>query len=182
MNLSGLITQTQPNQVLLPWLTYTDYLMHRLKEISGQAQLHVLHQEWTKPNWWDRQVLQIDCNQVMHREILITSQEKYCWYARTIIPDTTYKADLSLFSRLKDEPLGNLIFKGSMIKRHSLLNYVINPHSIEYYWLTENMKATQSELWVRLSEFKLKITLPFYLIEILLPGIEAFPLSSEIEK
>lgn len=159
-----------PPDYLVPWLTHVDFLTKKLKDMSGDAQLHVLNQCWEMSNTWDKTVLNIPHEQVMHREILMTSGTEACWYARMILPQSTYQAETALFDRLKNESLGVLIFQGTQISRVSLQQYTIEPESTEYGWLTTSMHQKAPVLWVRLSEFKVT-NHSFYLLEILLPGL-----------
>jgi chorismate--pyruvate lyase len=157
---------------LLPWLSYVDFLTAKLKTEVGDARLEVLDQRWASVGWWEQFILQIKDERVLQREILMWAFDQPCWYARTIIPATTYQADQTLFERLRKESLGHLIFNGTSIKRHQKINYLINQESIEYHWLNEHMHQQRQELWVRLSEFLLHDTWSFFLVEILLPGLE----------
>jgi len=167
-----------PPAELLPWLTHEQFLTKKLLAQAGDARLRVLNQSWKSTPWWDKYALLLDCECVMHREILTLAWDKPCWYARTILPRTTYKADQALFDRLQTETLGTLIFEGTQIERVSLRHYAINQQAIEYHWLTPAMKQGAECFWVRSSVFKLKsVTCSdhcFYLIEILLPGLESY--------
>jgi len=163
-----------PPPHLLPWLVHQDSLTEKLKTRAGDACLQILAQCWEPSDWWDRSVLGLSAETVLHREIVIKAQEKPCWYARTIIPSATYEADKALFDRLQQESLGDLIFKGTQIKRVFMTTYPICNQSIEYYWLPESMRQGKKEHWVRLSEFSVHGIFPFFLIEILLPELESY--------
>jgi chorismate lyase len=164
-------TLLQPPDCLTSWLTYTNFLTKKLHEKTGDACLHVLNQCWETASWWDQNVLSIPRQSVMHREILMTSEANNCWYARTILPISTYEADMPLFARLETESLGVLIFEGTQIKRASINTYAIDRRCIEYYWLTPAMHEQENVLWARLSEFRLNSKHPLFLVEILLPGL-----------
>lgn len=156
---------------LLPWLTHTKSLTKRLEEKAGNVCLDVLGQCWSAPDWWDKQVLHINDEAVLHRQILMRASKAPCWYARTIIPKATYNVEKTMFERLNKESLGTLIFKEARIKRESLLHYPISAKSIEYHWLTESMHCNAETLWLRLSIFVVDNMSPFCLVEIMLPGI-----------
>ena len=164
--------KSKPPAFLLPWLHYIDFLTQKLKSEVGDAQLQVIGQRWDSPNWWNKYTLNLDHEQVMHREILMRSFDECCWYARTILPHTTYEVNTVLFDRLNQESLGQLIFNGSAIKRSELIIYPINEQSLEYYWLNDTMHQQETELWVRRSTFMLQDVWPFYLVEIFLPGLK----------
>ena len=159
---------------LLPWIAYPHSLTERLQVKAGNTRLQVLEQRWEKPNWWDKYVLHLQCKTVLHREILMWAWNDACWYARTIIPETTYNADHLFFNRLQAESLGAMIFKEKKVRRIHLLHYPIGTQSIEYYWLTPLMHCSAPELWVRLSCFMIHDEHPFYLIETLLPGLQRY--------
>ena len=92
-----------------------------------------------------------------------------CWYARTIIPQSTYNAHTTLFNRLQHESLGQLIFHGTEITRSNLRYYAITPNSIEYQWLHSDWHQQCETLWVRIANFQVLSNEQFYLIEIFLP-------------
>jgi len=159
---------------MLPWLLHEESLTEKLSDAAGDARLDVLDQRWESPDAWDLIVLKLNTTSVMHREILMWAFDSPCWYARTILPDTTFQANTALFDRLKTEPLGHLIFNGTEIQRASLTHYRISPSSPEYSWLNESMHQGALELWVRLSEFVVNGRDSFFLVEILLPGLSRF--------
>ena len=164
--------QISPPAHLLPWLTYTDFLTEKLQKLTGHAKISVLSNRWEKPSQWAKNKLGVMSTWVLNREICMKSQNDVCWFARTILPIETFELDPSLFNRLKEESLGQLIFYGTDISRVSHTYYPIDKHAIEYHWLDKSVHQDEKNLWVRLSEFKVHGTFSFYLIEILLPGLE----------
>lgn len=145
-----------PPLKLLEWLTYTGKLTNKLYEKSKNTKLQVLKHEIQPSNWWDRHVLHLDFELVLHREIVTYAWNDACWYARTIIPELTNDKYNKLFNRLKRESLGDLIFGDNGIERRYLIYYPINKYNIEYNWLTNNLTQKRDTLWVRLSEFRLQ--------------------------
>lgn len=164
-------TPSEPPEHLIPWLIYQQSLTHKLHSAAGDARLDLLGQSWEASDAWDQSMLALNQLNVLHREILMWAFDTPCWYARTILPKATYEADALLFDRLRDEPLGHLIFNSPKIKRASLVHYPISPNSMEYAWLTPLMHQNVHLLWVRLSEFKIQSEHSFFLVEILLPGL-----------
>lgn len=160
--------------LLLPWLTYQDSLTDHLREKAGTCRLQILNQQWISPQWWDYRVLSIDAKSLLHREILMHAGQDICWYARSLIPDTSFEADAAFFNRLKNESLGQLVFNEEKVKRTHLIYYPINQQSIEYHWLKHIAQPLTEVLWLRLSTFYLKDKYPFFLIEILLPGLSRY--------
>jgi chorismate--pyruvate lyase len=159
---------------LLPWVTHQQSLTERLQAKAKQTRLQVLGQRWGVSNWWDKYVLNLDCESVLHREILMWAGQDACWYARTIIPKATYLEDTLFFDRLENESLGALIFNEAKIKRVSMTYYPIGEQSIEYHWLDQSLHCSAEVLWVRMSSFTFNGSSPFFLIEILLPALERF--------
>lgn len=155
----------------MPWLVCESSLTNKLTAAAGDARLEVRSQCWESADEWDLVVLKLDATEVMHREIVMSAFDIPCWYARTILPVATYHANIQLFDRLKNESLGELIFNGNQIKRASLNHHVISTQSPEYKWLNDLAPKDASELWMRLSEFKVITGHSFFLAEILLPGL-----------
>jgi chorismate lyase len=166
--------KNQPPENILPWLTYVELLTEKLYNQAGNTSMSVLNQSQTTATWWDRYVLKLDFEAVFHREIVTSAWEKPCWYARTIIPMTTYKSHKLLFDKLRFESLGKLIFGNNKIKRESLEYYSINKQDIEFQWLTRDLYKESEILWVRRSVFYLPTNAKFYLVEILLPDLEKY--------
>lgn len=160
-----------PPSYLIPWISCQSSLTDQLKELTGEASIEVLKEDWRSTNWWDNHVLHLGQQVVFHREIVMRSHQIPCWYARTIIPEVTYKAGRSIFSRLKTESLGALIFNEPDIKRIQLMHYPLSRESIEYHWLKSAWMSEERIVWLRLSTLMLEIH-PFFLVEILLPGLE----------
>lgn len=157
--------------LLQPWLDYTESLTDKLRNEAGDAQLDVISQNFIPVSWWDTFVLKITARSVMQREIVMSAHDNFCWYARTIIPEDTLKANDRLFDRLQQESLGAIIFGNERIKRLSMISYRIDATCIEYYWLDSIIKDDAQSLWARLSMFEIDGLSPFFLIEILLPGL-----------
>lgn len=159
-----------PNE-LIPWLCHQNSLTDKLRTQTGDAQLEVLEQHWTLPSWWDKFTLGLSTEVVMHRNILMFSQQIPCWFARTIVPEHSYRENRHFFNRLTQESLGVIIFNEPKIKRTQLLNYSINENCIEYHWLLPLLMNKNEQLWIRLSVFTIADLSSFYLVEILLPGL-----------
>lgn len=165
-------TPSDPPESLLPWLTYEQSLTNKLQTLAGEARLDVLSHEWGESDEWDQSCLNLDDKeQVMHRTIVMWAYQLPCWYARTIIPKSTYDLNQVVFDRLKTESLGALIFGDTEIERLSLMYYPVSSFSIEYAWLRSWMHQNASVIWVRLSEFQMKQGGVFFLVELLLPGL-----------
>lgn len=161
----------QAPQALDPWLRLESSLTEKLRQVAGEAELKVLYQDWGRPNWWDTYTLGLTSEPVLHREILMFAQQTPCWYARTIIPQDTFNKNRTFFNKLQQESLGSLIFNEAAIQRNLLTSYVINNQNLEYYWLPDSVDVQQNHYFLRLSAFTFNTHSPFYLVEILLPGL-----------
>jgi len=167
---SHLFDLTPPIQ-LQPWLTHQQSLTHKLKKLAGDARLQILHQSFGAADEFDKTTLLLDEPLLFHREILMWAHNTCCWYARMILPKSTYDANSALFDRLKTEPLGNLIFQGDCVKRVFLTQKAIDMQTLEYQWLPTSIDCRAPILWRRLSQFAIPGDHPFFLVEILLPGL-----------
>lgn len=156
---------------LISWLSYTKSLTNRLKEVSGEAKLKILLQKKIKTCWWGRYFLGVEEGEVIQRDIEVFSGQHPCWFARSIIPLSTYENNLDFFSRLANESLGEIVFNNSVVQRLSLMYYDIDCSKLEYHWLMKYGYERKDRLWGRLSVFLINKNY-FYLIEILLPALE----------
>ena len=178
--------QSEPPKFLLPWINCDTFLTEKLKNKAGDARLQVLTHCWDEANEWDMKSLSIPKDPLIRREILMWAWDDICWYARTLIPSSTYHANPLLFDRLQNESLGNLIFHTTKIHRLHRVVYPIHKTSFEYSWLTERMRADADVLWVRRTTFGVQDSAPaetmneipysfsFFLVEIFLPGLSRY--------
>ncbi|MCE3043907.1 chorismate lyase [Legionella sp. 16cNR16C] len=164
-------------QTLLPpaewatWLTHKAALTEKLRQETGDARLELIQQVMTKRNWWDRFFLGISEESVIHRDVMMFSGNQCCWFARSVIPESTFEQNNSFFNRLQKESLGQIVFNSPNVERVSLSHYSIDNNFQEYYWIKEELIRNASKLWVRYSRFIINGHFPFYLIEILLPDL-----------
>lgn len=168
---SLLDTRNNPPGKIESWLKHQAALTAKLKTEAGEAQLKVLKQHWVMPNWWDKFTLGLQTSLVIHRDILMSAQQQPCWFARTVVPELSYHTMPSFFARLKHESLGDIVFSEPTVSRKQMIHYAINQQSLEYYWLSPYLGRQNGELWARLSVFTLAGKAPFYLLEVLLPGL-----------
>lgn len=161
-----------PASILSPWLQpnthpQTDFL----KELSGDATLKLIQQDFYQTNSWERLLLNIADPQTFRREIIMYSHEKPCWYARTIIPESCFHHDTAFFEQLYTKTLTTLVYNQPKVRRQVFLSYGINEKCQEYHWVKKLNLPLTSPLWVRLSTFIFQEKAPFYLLEILLPDL-----------
>lgn len=157
----------QADDTFLPWLTHEAPITEKLRELKGDAQINVLANDWQKTSWWDRHVLEIHQDKIFCREIMMHSHGIPCWYARTVIPESCYASEPDFFNRLEHEPLTNLVYNESRVKRRILRHYSIDEDSIEWHWLPSGLTLKDKRLWVRFAEFLFKGSERFYLSEVL---------------
>lgn len=160
-----------PPSKLFPWLIHQASMTDKLMGITGDAQLSLLHQGWTRAGFWEQQVLGLEDESLIHREVLISSNQKPCWYARTIIPKKTFDKHSALFARLKTQSLGCLIFTEPTISRKQHLYYPVHSNSCEYSWLPSSLNLGNNPLWARVAIYSIAEMSYFCLVEILLPTL-----------
>ncbi len=164
----------QGPKVLLPWLLNEESMTDKLQALCDfPVSLAVCEQKWCPVGFWEKYMLGLGKGSIWQRNITISSGDTLCWYARTLIPKVTYTNYEAIFSRLKKESLGQIIFSDARIVRNYLNHYQIDSKCMEYYWLDALMRPEKNtdKFWVRLSEFQIEGAHAFYLIEVLLPGL-----------
>lgn len=162
----------KPPEKLTPWLEHQGSITDKLKALAGEAHLQLIKHRWELTDTWDQSTLHLKPKKsVLHREILMWAHNEPCWFARTVLPKTTYLKEETLFSRLETTPLGELIHHHPGIKRTSIRPYLIAAHSMEHTYLTHTLEHVSTPLWGRCSTFTLHNQHEFYLLEIFLPKL-----------
>jgi len=157
---------------LAPWLEHQGSITDKLKALAGEARLQLLKHTWELTDPWDQITLHLEPKlSVLHREIIMWAHHEPCWFARTVLPKTTYQAEEALFCRLETTPLGELIHHHPHIQRTSINAYPILPNTMEHTYLIHALKPLDKTLWGRCSTFTLNNTHEFYLLEIFLPKL-----------
>ncbi len=157
------------------WLTHKGSITDKLKQHTKNINLKRLSHCFEAPDTWDIHHLKLSPNEktVLHREILMTANALPCWYARTILPESSYTAEKTLFEQLTHTPLGELIHPHPDIHRTQITPYLIEANTTEYDYLSVHIKITEP-LWGRLSTFTIRHQFEFYLLEIFLPHLLRF--------
>src|SRR3990167_3210346 len=109
---------SNPPEKLIPWLCYEASLTEKLKETTGDASIQVLGQGLRRPIWWEKKVLGLHEKLVFMREIVMYSHETRCWYARTLVPESTHQAHHDFFARLEKNALHVMLFQEKLAVRH----------------------------------------------------------------
>lgn len=164
------LTEGCPKQ-FLEWIDYKHSLTDKLRAVSGDAQIELLAQQWTRTDSWSRNFLNIRDKSVFQRDIIMKSHNKPYWYARTIIPQQCYDLDTVFFNRLRKESIRNLIFESESVKRINLINYPVNNQCVEFFWVRKYIATVTGVLWVRIAEFLFMEKAFFYLVEVMLPDL-----------
>jgi len=155
------------------WRTHTNSLTEKLHAAKGDTELELISQKWVLTSWWDTYLLGIKDGQVFQREIIMKNHNTPYWYARTVIPYTSFHYEAVFFIRLENESIKNLIFGNDKVKRISLIDYPVNEKSIEYHWVKKYLPHVNGVMWVRLAEYLYKNSASFYITEVLLPDLES---------
>ena len=178
MSISLNLESTEPHKAptaIEPWLSYDKPLTDKLRELSGDAEIELLSQGWIFSKWWDKYALDLK-EKLFQREIFMKSQGEICWYARTIIPSSTYALEPTFFNRLENESIRNLIFNEPKVKITKRIIYPIDELAIEFHWVKKYLTTINGDFWVRLAEFSFQNKNSFYLMEILFPKLQEFEL------
>ena len=160
-------------QFLEPWVLSQKCLTAQLKALTGAAELKVLRQDWVVICQRTDNHLKLNSEPFWQREIIISSSQKPCWYARTIIPERIFYTHETLFARLKQESLGDIIYNNPRIQRLPIRHYPITSQCAEYDWLRPYVQDQSSPLWVRLAQLIIDEQDSFFLYEIFLSGLES---------
>lgn len=166
------VAESNRPDALKDWREYQDSLTDKLQSAKGSVQLELLAQQWIKPTWWDKYLLQISDEFIFQREIMMKHLDIEYWYARTIIPKKCYNLNPDFFKRLEKESIRNLIFNNDKVHRVTMINYPVDDQCIELFWVKKHLKRVESGVWARLSEFSFEHLESFYLIELLFPELE----------
>jgi chorismate lyase len=163
-----------PPPGLQTWLHYPTSITDKLKSYHPKVTLTLIEEVWTTPDKWEASF--VSETSIFRREILMCAGNHACWYARTMIPESTYHPESARFARLKTEPLGQIIWHASDIQRKNFLHFSMESTDALYQYLQSfpQLKLGDSTLWGRLSTFMIKDRLPFYLLEIFLPELKHY--------
>lgn len=153
------------------WLYATTALTKHLRTICQESSVTVLEQGLKPANWWERYVL--SCEQpVFRRDVLISAQKKPYWFARTIIPQSTFQQHSESFNRLQRETITALIYDNDRIKREHLNVFCINKESAAFYWLDPSLRNQEKQLWGRMAQYCFDGRDPFFIVELFLSSMK----------
>lgn len=153
------------------WIDCDTPITYKLIERTGDAQLELLYQGWTKVNWWGVHYLHLDAQKVFQRDIVMRSHGTVYWYARGLIPESCYELEPDFFKRLEHESIRNLIYDEPKVKRVQRTAYAINEQCIEFHWIKKYIDTQSDHFFVRITEYSFKNEVSFYLIELFFPEL-----------
>lgn len=169
-----------PPDGLNVWLNHTTAITDKLKMQHPHVYLTRISQGFVIPDAWEKKHTPPPKHSnealLFRREILMHAGEHACWYARTLIPESTYLKEATRFARLETESLGQIIWSTAEIQRQKMQQFCFD-HTTLYHAYLKRVEALQldaSPLWGRLSMFQINNTLPFYLLEIFLPELKHY--------
>ncbi len=157
---------------LLPFLTDSGSLTKKLKLITGDATVKVISREMKSLDWWSQFYLKLECETLFQREIIMTSNNYSCWYARSYVPSSTWYVYATFFEQLANKNLGDMLFDNPLVQRVSSKYFSIDNMDLPYYWIPKDVMKYDHQLWLRLSVFSICEQGVFYLIELFLPELE----------
>lgn len=155
----------KPNPVLWDWMQTRTSITEKAQSACQEVELKLLHEAWT---------IKEDSLKVFIREINILCNGKVAWYARTEIPEITYNLRNDKFERLKEKPIGNILYHDPEITRGNFEYAYLNQNAHEYQWATNqfqplNQPLNIKNLWARKSIFWIQKN-PLYLLEVFFPA------------
>jgi chorismate--pyruvate lyase len=159
-----------PAADLSEWLRDPASFMQRLKRhgILG-AKIQVLNQGWKLPSLEERKLLSLrERHLAMVREVLIASVEGQWMFARTIFPASTLTGKEQKFLRLKNRPLGTMLFSDPSMRRSEFYFARLQAGSDWHKRTAEHVAIAGKDCWARHSVFHIS-NKPLLLTEVFLP-------------
>ncbi|MDN4503005.1 chorismate lyase [Alteromonadaceae bacterium BrNp21-10] len=106
-----------PDSVLKNWLLDTSSLTERLQSCSRQFSVKVLGQGIAPTQSAERQLIDLQDDQPIVREVLLQGNQQPWVYARTLMPKALCEDGVNRLADLGDKPLGKVIFNDSRFVR-----------------------------------------------------------------
>lgn len=104
---------------LLPWLRDERSLTRRLSLLLGRPiRVERLYQRWERPRRSEARLLGLPSGQrALVREVILWGGDEPWVYARSILPVSALRGDLTRLRRLREAPLGSLLFRHRNLAR-----------------------------------------------------------------
>lgn len=107
-----------PPPELHRWLEYRESLTELGRARCPDINVKLLQQGWSAANEREITLLNTSANQVFYtREIFMQCGNKPWWYARTVLPEKTYKVREKAFNELGTNALGTLLYDDPSMQR-----------------------------------------------------------------
>jgi chorismate lyase len=158
------------------WLLDPASLTRRVQAVcGGQFRVEVLVQGYVRPQRNEAQRLGMRAgSSAFVREVLLLCDERPWIYARTVIPRTTLTGPRRHLTRLKNRPLGAVLFADPTMQRGPVEVARLAPGSRLYPHVLVSADDSRPLIWGRRSVFTLA-GFPLLVSEVFLPGIPACP-------
>lgn len=159
-------TTAQLPHSIRQWILDSSSLTQRLiKASGGDLKVQVVSQQWQRPRQSERRLLQMgDREQAIVREVILLCQGQPWVFARSVIPITSVCGHLRQLRKLKNSPLGSMLFSDPSMRRSPFQLATIDGLSQQ---LPTALRQAES-LWARRCRFEL-IGKPILVSEIFLP-------------
>ncbi len=144
----------------------------RLKRHCAHFEVLRLSESWYN-NEQHQLIRLLDDGMLFGREVLLCCDESPAVYAWTLIPETTIQATGHPLMQLADQPLGELLFKGSKARRERLQLATFAQHELPPKVLRHIKLQSSEPLWGRRSMLYYQQH-PLLVHELFLPGMAAY--------
>jgi len=166
-------SQTLKQQIppaVLYWLADEGSLTQRLKiRCPDQFSVHVLGEEWCRPDPAEARLLQIPLRQnVLLRQVHLKCNNQLCVYARSVIPLATLQGKHQRLQYLGNKPLGEYLFANPTLKRSRIEWSKLTLESSLYQVAMANQAPSDKPIWGRRSLFQIDSS-PLLVSEFFLP-------------
>jgi len=149
---------------LQPWIRHTGSFIDRLAEHGIIPSIHVLREDWIKPEIWESKLLGLGSHELaLVREVRIGNDDQIWLYGRTVIQKAMLTNKNELL-HLENRSLGSVLFQDPEIKRDKLEFIYAEPSTL---W--PGFSPTNAS-WIRRSLFHLHDA-SLLLTEIFMPDL-----------
>ncbi len=157
-------------------ISSTGSLTNRLRNMSdGKMIFRLLFANWGSANSDERQILNLEAQEPTWVRRIEHCYKNRLWVsARVIFPKSTIKATKNTLSGLGIQPLGDLIFKDSSLKRQSFTYCLLNKEQNYCPTLTPIITAAHTNAWARRSVLYFQ-NQPLLITEIFMPDAYTKP-------
>lgn len=162
--------QPPPPGELVPWLQCCTSITERARAMGKEVKLDLLREGWDQAAVEEARLLNSVPSQSFYtREILMYCDQLPSWYARSVMPELTYRHWETALSGLGDQPLGNILYSEPSTQRSAFQYHCLSPTAtLREYLQPHHCVPTETPLWARRSLFSLQ-GFPLLLQEIFLP-------------